>query len=417
MIKDEFFKNRKSIYLPALSASAAEGLMKDGKSFNGQSYRFYNSSPDSEDFYNALLVSSGHYYKKLDTTKKMGIDLDKTFVMGDSGGYQLATGYLTFSNDIVEKIFNWLEHNSNYAMNLDLPPYVSRENKKRISEDFFNKRLEQSVKNFEYFMKNRTGKVRYLNILHGRKRKHLTTWYDAVKDFDFDGGWSLGSVSSNLFYILQSFFLLKEMGEFERLNKKKIPTIIHILGFSKVYNLYYISYLQKKLKDYGYDNITITYDSSSPALTAAYGNYIFSSVLRTFKYLVFSNKYDYKDVPKGVPLPCECPFCRNVTFDTLFTEGLNSKGGFSTQLYNLICFHNLYKVLELKKKIDRIVDFDNYDFQKQFFGKTDALIFEAISEAFKKDKPFEFIRNMYSNITNGYGNIKIGDAEMPTFFD
>ena len=41
--------------------------------------------------HNKFLVTAGHHYKKMDFRQQIGLD-DQTFVFGDSGGFQIATG-------------------------------------------------------------------------------------------------------------------------------------------------------------------------------------------------------------------------------------------------------------------------------------------------------------------------------------
>jgi hypothetical protein len=65
-----------------------------------------------------------------------GLD-DDVLVFGDSGGFQIATGALKWDSTIREKIFHWLEANSDVAANLDIPPRVTFENRFQDSMDIF----------------------------------------------------------------------------------------------------------------------------------------------------------------------------------------------------------------------------------------------------------------------------------------
>ena len=121
-------KQKEFIYFPSLSAGGfASNLIKDTKLSNGTTCRFYDDSYPEEFRHKAFLITAGHYYKKMDIRDQFGLGKD-TLVFGDSGGYQIATGALKYTDDLREKIFHWLEANSDVAANLDIPPKTVYEN-------------------------------------------------------------------------------------------------------------------------------------------------------------------------------------------------------------------------------------------------------------------------------------------------
>jgi len=390
----------KTIYFPAYFVPQLK-MFKDNlfHKYTNKSFKIYEK--DSVFNYNYLLISAGHNYKK-ETKKDLNYDLNRNIVLGDSGGFQLATGVLKYENDIVGKIFNWLENNTNYAINLDFPPYVSNENSKKNFSEHFKEKIKISVKNFEYFQNKQTGKTKYLNVLHGRDKEKISLWYDSVKDFSFAGGWALGGCSVNLFYILYSFFFLFSKGEIEKNNNKQC--LIHILGYSKLFSLPYIFYLQKKLNDLGL-NINISFDSSIFTISAGFGRYGLLCSRDGIKYMCISNKInrEKRKINLDVNLPCQCPVCKAMKFSDLLGFVGKRGTGLNIDFYNYVAMHNLYKFLDYKNIMENTINVDEKELYESVFNSKDFIIFNLIDRAFEEKDPLNFIlrnRDVISEIDN-----------------
>lgn len=377
----------KTVYIPAISVGPSLMFLKSNDIFNGKSFRFYN--PDSFFNYNSILLSAGHNYKHPKLIDDIGIDLNNSLVFGDSGGYQMAVGQIKNSPEIKEQIFEWLENNSNIAANLDIPPYVSINNFRTGS---FEDSLNQSIENFKYFEKNQSGKTKYLNVLHGRGLRDINNWYDGVHHFNFTGGWAIGSSGVNLFYILQAFFFLLEKGELKRYDSK--DAIIHIFGCSKIAIIRYLVFLQHLLNKYGY-NIRISFDSSYPFKTAAFGNYFVLINKNGMVNMRLSNRQNYKDLNIDVLLPCDCPVCNGVTYRDL----LNEKLEFNSLSYNIIACHNLYQVLKYKETIERIIFIDTRE-TNELFTDAEKSIFKLIETCFSEKDPSVYIERNKTFLIN-----------------
>jgi tRNA-guanine family transglycosylase len=408
MIKDH---NNRVIYIPAYSVVGLQGLLKNTHHcvHSEKTLRYYSQEEPTVFDYDAILVSAGHRYKEVDLSKKLGIDKTKTLMVGDSGGYQIATGAMKFTDDLRYKIFTWLEENTNYAMNLDLPLYVTTNTKQ--TEMSKEEKIRISKDNFKYFSENRSGKTKYLNILHGRTEEDLNKWYEAIKEFDFEGGWAIGSAGNNPLHIIKSFFYLWEKGEIHKLNEKENP-ILHILGFSKVKEIHYIEYLQKKLNEMGF-NITMTFDSSSPDMSAAHGGYIKDILVTGIKYITISNKENYTNNKNK--MPCDCPICKDITYSE-FVGKPNKNGGMRTEAYTHMSLHNLYKVLEYKRKVEKCIHEDeNYN---EFFstakGKYGGKIqsrFKIIDDSFTRNNPFTYIMRKGKSWTRVFSDSELNNMK------
>jgi queuine/archaeosine tRNA-ribosyltransferase len=83
-------------------------------------------------------------------------------------------------------------------MNLDVPLFGN-----------FHDSLSGSIENFCCFENARQNYDMMLcNVLHGGTFKELITWYDAVKDFDFDGCAIGVEPASNVYLQLLAYLLL-----------------------------------------------------------------------------------------------------------------------------------------------------------------------------------------------------------------
>ena len=272
-------KQKEFIYFPSLSAGGfASSLIKDTKLTNGTTCRFYDDSYPEEFRHKNFLITAGHYYKKMDIRDQFGLGKD-SLVFGDSGGYQIATGALKYSDDLREKIFHWLEANSDVAANLDIPP-------KTVYENQFAKCADISFDNFAWFEKHQSGKTKYLNMLQGSNPQEYDWWYQKFKHFEFQG-WAIGGPQKLVDFMWALALMLKNR-EFEKVNLE----YLHLLGISKISDFFILSTIQKCLNKHYGNRIVVTTDSSSPGQYPVYGTYLHS---HNFKKLSFTDVY----MPKG----------------------------------------------------------------------------------------------------------------------
>ena len=301
-------KQKEFIYFPSLSAGGfASALIKDQKLSSGVPCRFYSDEYPKEWQHKYFLVTAGHYYKKMDIRDQMGLGKD-VLVFGDSGGYQIATGALKYSDDLREKIFHWLEANSDVAANLDIPP-------KTVYENQFEKCADISYDNFAWFEKHQSGKTKFLNMLQGSNPSEYDWWYHKFKHFEFSG-WAIGGPQKLVDFMWALALMLKNR-EFE--NKQN--EYLHLLGISKISDFFILSTIQKLLNKHYGNRIVVTTDSSSPGQYPVYGTFLHS---HNFKKLSFSDVY----MPKpdkdedGNPIPLAESKIPDLQHNTLVPDSL-----------------------------------------------------------------------------------------------
>ena len=154
--------------------------------------------------YPYLLTTAFNNFDDLDYRAQHNINPNIT-LLGDSGGFQLASyERKNISVNISPiNILRWLESNCDIGMNLDYP----------LVKDF-NVSLKKSIDNFKLFESSRTNYDMILcNVLHGRTYKELITWYNNVKDFNFDG-WAIGiKPIKDIYFVVFAYLLLDSLGE------------------------------------------------------------------------------------------------------------------------------------------------------------------------------------------------------------
>jgi hypothetical protein len=178
--------------------------------------------------------------------------------------------------------------------------------------------------------------MRLLNVLHGETIKHMEIWYDAVKDFNFDG-WAVG-MKPPFDPMIQAmgFMYLWEKGEYDKSTFKHL----HFFGTSGKHVCPTISYVAHKLK-----GINVTYDSSS---------YNIGSIYRTYyqpfdigPHLSFGDKFELIN-PHLKELPCMCPVCQSVGD----IQELNK-----TDIYagTLLSLHNMWQYIQYNQTLNSLV--------------------------------------------------------------
>lgn len=348
------------LYIPSLSAgSMVSAFKKDTKFEDGTTMRFFAKEYPEKWRHPYFLVTAGHHYKKMDFRDQLGLD-DGTFVFGDSGGFQIATGALKWDGTIREKIFHWLEANSDVAANLDIPPRVTFENR-------FNDAMDISFDNFKWFERNQSGKTKFLNVIQGTFNEEYSTWYRKFKDFDFNG-WCIGGPKKLVDFMYVIALMLQER-EFE----KKHVQYVHLLGISKISDFFILATLQNLLNKLSGNRIQLMSDSSSPGQYPVFGTYLHSGNYKTqtFTELYFPKNAEYRrkthirqgkdgeitiDKTKHVPCSLRCPACADFTYEYLGGQTATGLDRYSQEGMPRMVVHNTHLYCEIVKDINKLTD-------------------------------------------------------------
>ena len=352
-------EQKRFIYFPSLSAgSMVSAFKKDMKFESGDPVKFFDSRYPAEWRHPYFLITAGHHYKKMDFREQLGLEKD-VLVFGDSGGYQIATGALPYSNELREKIFHWLEANSDVAANLDIPPKTKYRNK-------FAECADISFDNFAWFEKHQSGKTKFLNMLQGSNSAEYSWWYNKFKHFDFQG-WAIGGPQRLVDFMFAISLMLKEK-EFE--NKKL--EYVHLLGISKISDFFILATLQKLFNKYYGNRIYVTTDSSSPGQYPVFGTYLHSTNYKTqtFSELYFPKNAEYRrknhikqgkgdvaiDLTEHVPCSLGCPACTDFTYELLGGQTATGLDRYSQEAMPRMVVHNTHLYVHAANEINRLVD-------------------------------------------------------------
>jgi hypothetical protein len=130
--------------------------------------------------------------------------------------------------------------------------------------------------NNDYFMKNRSGACKFLNVLQGENFQQADDWYQQMKDYcdpkkystTHFNGWAMGGQNMcDVHLILKRLVALR----FDSLLEKGVHDWMHFLGTSKLEWAVLLTDIQRAVRKYHNENFTISFDCASPFLASANG--------------------------------------------------------------------------------------------------------------------------------------------------
>ena len=243
--------------------------------------------------YKWCLYSAGH--ANLDLTKQD--DREEMFrsrprngdswVLGDSGGFQIGKG--KWAADWKDpncpnaakkrsQVLNWMDSLMDYGMCLDIPAWVARspEGAKASKINSYMEAVNGTYINNDYFIKNRNGNCKFLNVLQGENHTDAEDWYQRMKhycdpkvfpDAHFNG-WAMGGQNMcDLHLTLKRLVSLR----FDGLLERGKQDWMHFLGTSKLEWALLLTDIQRAVRKYHNENFTISFDCASPFLATANG--------------------------------------------------------------------------------------------------------------------------------------------------
>jgi hypothetical protein len=175
------------------------------------------------------LYSPGH--AELDPDKARVVDKllferdrDRTFLLTDSGGFQVGTGAwpIEQTSKYVTKVLRWQEAIADLAVILEVPTWM------KVNGSFieFEQAVDLTNRNLKAYAEQATGKVKFLNTLHGMTYDEGRRWFDATRWFNDEGhavGWCFSSIFSlNLYEALRMLAYMIEQEHY--------PQYLHFLG-------------------------------------------------------------------------------------------------------------------------------------------------------------------------------------------
>jgi len=310
-----------ALFLPAVSSFFIAGL---GKQREGEQYfdaaripQGFNNDVESLNFLNSTqglynykwgLYSAGH--ANLDITKDDPSESiirkreKGTFMLGDSGGFQIMKGQwpADWKDPNCPKamkqrqlVLKWMDTYMDYGMCLDVPTQTLRN--KHLLDKHGISTIEQAVAathiNNEYFINNRTGECKLLNVLQGLTHTQSDEWYAEMKKYcdpkiyptNHFNGWAFGGQNK-----IDIHLMLKRIVNmiYDGLLETGKHDLIHCLGTSILEYAVLFTDIQRAVRKYHNPNLQITFDCASPFFAAAKGLVYFNNSIEHDKKWSYS---------------------------------------------------------------------------------------------------------------------------------
>ena len=401
-------------FLPAVSSFYISGLGKQRKgepyfdlaripaSFNGdvEKLNFLNSK-EGLYYYKWGLYSAGH--ANLDTTVDDHAESiirereQGTFMLGDSGGFQILKGQWPAdwkdpncprAMKKRQTVLKWMDTYMDYGMCLDIPSQslttFDMKDKNGVSLHGIST-IEEAISathiNNEYFIKNRSGKCKFLNVLQGRTHQQSDDWYDEMKKYcdpniypdNHFNGWAFGGQTK-----IDVHLMLRRMVDIihDGLLQEGKHDLIHCLGVSILEYAVLFTDIQKAIRKNHNPKLQITFDCASPFFSAAKGLAYFNNNIEDGKkwsysmektaenkdYAIDNRKFRDGVLADGI----HKVFTDSPVTDTLLMKdlcyrghgfigqhGKETKTSWDTLSYTLLQSHNVYQHISAVQEANR----------------------------------------------------------------
>lgn len=306
----------------------------------------------------------------------------KTMILGDSGGYQIGKGVLKFdwldfegaaANKTRQQILEWLEVTADWSMMLDVPTWACDHiHSPKTGLKTFEDCLEKTRFNNAYFLNNRLGSTKWLNVLQGGDWDTAEKWYNGVKEFSdptgpYAGkeaeGWAFGGANMcKMDIALKRLMTLREEGLLKGKNW------IHFLGTAQLDWSCYLTLIQRQIRKHINEELTISFDCASPFIATAHGLVYTNAVHTPKRWSVIMDKAPDNKALAGsdIPFPFESEIGRRLTMEDIchYAPGMlnkikkEGKTSWDSFAYALMMGHNVYCHIVAVQRAQELMDIE-----------------------------------------------------------
>jgi len=273
-----------------------------------------------------------------------------------------------------------------YGMCLDVPSQTIR------NQHLFDKHgirtIEDAVKathiNNEYFIKNRDGRCKFLNVMQGLNHSQSDKWYEEMKKYcdpkiypdNHFNGWAFGGQNKiDIHLMLRRLVIMIHDGLLE----PGKHDLLHCLGTSILEYAVLFSDIQRAIRKHHNPNFQITFDCASPFFSAAKGlayfqnniehgkkwSYSMEKTAESKSYATDNRKFrdavladnihkTFTDSPVTDRMLIKDLCYRGVGF--LGAHGKETKTSWDTLSYTLLQAHNVYQHITAVQEANRQYD-------------------------------------------------------------
>jgi hypothetical protein len=434
-------QNDYAVFLPAISGFYGTFIGKQRNEEYVDPARFPQGLTDMEQLnwlnsqkglfpYKWSLYSGGH--ANLDLTKQdWSEDMVRTrepgtFILGDSGGFQIAKGLWEGdwkANSGCPKaqakrsaILAWLDGIADYGMILDIPTWVVKNpfasSKCQITTH--QEAVDATKFNNDYFMANRkgvkNGGAKFLNVLQGATHGEADDWYEEMKhycdpavhpDTHFNG-WAMGGQNMcDVHLILKRLVALR----YDNLLQEGVHDWMHFLGTSKLEWAVLLTVIQRAIRKYVNPSFTISFDCASPFLATANGQVYFENVFP------HDEKWSYRMAPSADDKKYSTdtrPWAQGVVADGIYPRwqdspisdmlqmkdiciykpgdlnkiGKEGKTSWDSFSYALLMGHNVYMHITAVQEANRRFDAGEHPAMMRYSAPTHELFEDIVERIF-----------------------------------
>jgi hypothetical protein len=338
-------------------------------------------------YYKYGLYSAGHAQLDLNksVTQESMIqqrDRSKTMILGDSGGYQIGKGVLKFdwldfegveATKTRQKILEWLELTADWSMMLDVPTWACDHiHSPKTGLKTFDDCLDKTRYNNDYFLMNRLGQTKWLNVLQGSDWDTAEKWYEGVKEFSdpkgkYAGreaeGWAMGGANMcKMDITLKRLMTMREDGLLEGKNW------MHFLGTAQLDWSCYLTLIQRQIRKHINPEITISFDCASPFIATAHGLVYTNAVHTNKRWSVIMDKApDNKALAKSdIPFPFASEMASRLNMGDIchYAPGMLNKIGkegktsWDSFAYALMMGHNVECHIVAVQRAQQLMDIE-----------------------------------------------------------
>jgi hypothetical protein len=265
--------------------------------------------------------------------------------------------------------------------------------------------------NNEYFIKNRDGRCKFLNVMQGRNHKQSDDWYQEMKKYcdpniypdNHFNGWAFGGQNK-----IDIHLMLKRLVHIIH-DGLLIPgkhDLLHCLGTSIMEYAVLFTDIQKAIRKYHNPNFMITFDCASPFYGAAKGlayfntniehnkkwSYSMEKTAESKSYANDNRKFSDAVLAEGIhDVFTDSPVTDRMMLKDLCyrgvgfinNQGKETKTSWDTLSYTLIQAHNVYQHITAVQEANR--QYEQGVIPKMIMNETFGIYFgKVVDEVFSQ---------------------------------
>jgi hypothetical protein len=262
-----------------------------------------------------------------------------SIVVGDSGGFQIGKGVwegdwkdpnCPMASKKRQQVLAWMDGIMDWGMILDIPAWVARSpaGAKATGISTYQEAVNATRINNDYFIRNRNGNCKFLNVLQGENHTEAEDWYQQMKDFadpkkypnEHFNGWSMGGQNMcDVHLVLKRLVALR----FDGLLESGKHDWMHFLGTSKLEWACLLTDIQRAVRKYHNPTLTISFDCASPFLATANGQVYTQTEIEHLKKWVYRMEASVDDKKYAIDSRA---FSDAVNQDKIFKKGKDTNG-------------------------------------------------------------------------------------------